>query len=79
MKGQLFFALILLIGIIGLAAAYFTKMNGCIGYNGCKGGSPENVWTHVATVGGHDSSSSYPYTSGSSKIPVRAIDLSRLI
>ena len=39
----------------------------CTGGDGCKGGDPADVWLHAATVGGADSSSSYPYISGSTK------------
>ena len=37
----------------------------CVGGDGCAGGDPADAWLHVATVGGAESSSSYPYISGS--------------
>jgi len=39
----------------------------CTGGDGCHGGDPADVWLHVATVGGADSSASYPYVSGITK------------
>ena len=39
----------------------------CTGGDGCNGGDPADVWLHAATVGGADSSASYPYVSGTTK------------
>jgi len=39
----------------------------CLGKDGCNGGNAEKAWQYIASIGGQDTISSYPYVSGTTE------------